>query len=156
MIELFRETLRGARVVWACWCSAPTGLGVACSAPSARSSSQPHWPCLLLAAGFLWQPRLVHTAPQSIPPSLPLSRATHVSFQTLLDTNVKPSGPASSLSASCAMCVTVSERASVRLRRANGAPRRPMTWTPCADNQNVKLSVYFWVRRDPIHDLAEQ
>lgn len=99
----------------ACWCSAPTGLGVACSAPSARSSPQPHWPCLLLAAGFLWQPRLVHTAPQSIPLSLPLSRATHVSFQTLLDTNMKPSSPASSRSTFCAMCVTVSERASVRL-----------------------------------------
>lgn len=40
-----------------------------------HTASLPHWPCLLLAAGFPWQPQSVHTAPLSLAFSLsiPLS-----------------------------------------------------------------------------------
>lgn len=34
-----------------------------------HTASLPHWPCLLLAAGFPWQPQSVHTTPLStLPP----------------------------------------------------------------------------------------
>lgn len=42
-------------------------------APAAHTASLPHWPCLLLAAGFPWQPQSVHTTPLSLPLSRSLS-----------------------------------------------------------------------------------